>query len=71
MPVSTKKKGKFTQPVPVPLRSSGGCGNYRSSRKKIAQNALENLQGKLFFRKDIGTAALIQKRIDHMKEIRG
>ncbi len=37
--------------------------------EKIAQNALENIRGKLFFRKDIGTAALIQKRIDHMKEL--
>ena len=39
--------------------------------EKIAQNALENIQGKLFFRKDIGTSVLIQKRIDHMKELRG
>ncbi len=39
--------------------------------EKIAQNALENIQGKIFFRKDIGTAALIQKRIEHMKELRG
>ncbi|MGB9926914.1 MAG: phosphoribosylamine--glycine ligase [Methanosarcina sp.] len=39
--------------------------------EKIAQKALENIQGKLFFRKDIGTSVLIQKRIDHMKELRG
>jgi len=39
--------------------------------EKIAQSALENIQGKLFFRKDIGTASLIRKRIDHMKELRG
>lgn len=38
--------------------------------EKIARNALENIRGKLFFRQDIGTAALIQKRIDHMKELR-
>ena len=38
--------------------------------ERIAQNALENIRGKLFFRKDIGTAVLIQKRIDHMKELR-
>lgn len=38
--------------------------------EKISRNALENIQGKLFFRKDIGTPALIQKRIDHMKELR-
>ena len=39
--------------------------------EKVAQNALENLHGKLFFRKDIGTSALIQKRVEHMKELRG
>ena len=38
--------------------------------ERIAQNALENIRGKLFFRNDIGTAALIQKRINHMKELR-
>jgi len=38
--------------------------------EQIAQSALENIKGKLFFRKDIGTADLIQKRIDHMKELR-
>ncbi len=48
-----------------------GVAETIEAAEKIAQNALENLQGKLFFRKDIGTAALIQKRIDHMKEIRG
>lgn len=37
----------------------------------IARQALENIEGKLFSRKDIGTAGLIQKRIDHMKELRG
>ncbi len=35
-----------------------------------AQNAVDLVQGKVFFRKDIGTKELIQKRIDHMKEIR-
>ena len=41
-----------------------------SAAEKIAQNALENIRGKLFFRKDIGTASLIQKRIKHMQELR-
>lgn len=44
-----------------------GCAETIDAAEKIAQNALENIRGKLFFRKDIGTAALIQKRIDHMK----
>ncbi|WP_406660940.1 phosphoribosylamine--glycine ligase [Methanolobus sp. ZRKC3] len=35
-----------------------------------AQNALENINGDLHSRRDIGTSDLIQKRIDHMKEIR-
>jgi phosphoribosylamine--glycine ligase len=42
-----------------------------ASAEKIAQAALENIRGKLFFRKDIGTEALIRKRIDHMNELRG
>ncbi|HII79330.1 MAG TPA: phosphoribosylamine--glycine ligase, partial [Methanosarcina sp.] len=48
-----------------------GCAETIEYAEKIAQNALENIQGKLFFRRDIGTASLIQKRIDHMKELRG
>lgn len=48
-----------------------GCAETIAAAEKIAQNTLENIRGKLFFRKDIGTAALIQKRIDHMKELRG
>jgi phosphoribosylamine--glycine ligase len=47
-----------------------GCADTIDAAEKIAQNALENIRGRLFFRKDIGTAALIQKRIDHMKELR-
>lgn len=48
-----------------------GCAETIEAAEKIAQKALENIRGKLFFRKDIGTANLIQKRIDHMKELRG
>jgi phosphoribosylamine--glycine ligase len=48
-----------------------GCADTIEAAEKIAQNALENIHGKLFFRRDIGTASLIQKRIDHMKELRG
>ncbi|MDK2827001.1 MAG: phosphoribosylamine---glycine ligase, partial [Methanolobus sp.] len=39
--------------------------------EEIAQNALENLCGDLHYRSDIGKAFLIQRRIDHMNEIRG
>lgn len=39
--------------------------------EKISQEALDNkIKGDLFFRKDIGTADLIQKRIDHMNDLR-
>jgi phosphoribosylamine--glycine ligase len=48
-----------------------GSAETIDAAERIAQDALENIRSKLFFRKDIGTAALIQKRIDHMKEIRG
>ncbi|AKB17962.1 phosphoribosylamine--glycine ligase [Methanosarcina sp. WWM596] len=47
-----------------------GCAETIEAAEKIAQKALENIRGKLFFRKDIGTVNLIQKRIDHMKELR-
>lgn len=40
--------------------------------EKISQAALDKaIKGDLFFRRDIGTPALVQKRIDHMKELRG
>jgi phosphoribosylamine--glycine ligase len=48
-----------------------GSSDTIDAAEKIAQNALENIRGKLFFRKDIGTAAIVRKRIDHMKELRG
>ncbi len=39
--------------------------------EKLAQTAVENVKGPVFFRKDIGTQELIQKRIDMMQELRG
>jgi phosphoribosylamine--glycine ligase len=36
----------------------------------IAENAVCSVKGPVFHREDIGTKKLIQKRIDHMKEIR-
>ncbi|HWR24640.1 MAG TPA: phosphoribosylamine--glycine ligase [Methanosarcina sp.] len=47
-----------------------GCAKTIDAAEKIAQKALENIRGKISFRKDIGTASLIQQRIDHMKKIR-
>jgi phosphoribosylamine--glycine ligase len=48
-----------------------GCAKSIDAAEKIAEKALENIRGKISFRKDIGTAPLIQKRIDHMKKLRG
>ncbi|MCD6109741.1 phosphoribosylamine--glycine ligase [bacterium] len=48
-----------------------GIADTISDAEKIAASALSSISGKVFYRDDIGTDALIQKRIDHMKEIRG
>ncbi len=48
-----------------------GIADSIAEAETIAQNALDNIEGDLYSRRDIGTAAVIQKRIDHMKEIRG
>ena len=36
----------------------------------LAEDGVSSAQGKIFHREDIGTAALVQKRIDHMKSLR-
>jgi phosphoribosylamine--glycine ligase len=48
-----------------------GIADTIADAEAIAQNALDNIKGDLQSRRDIGTAELVQKRIDHMKEIRG
>lgn len=47
-----------------------GKGDTLEEAERIAQEAAETIKGPVFYRKDIGTSELIQKRIDHMKEIR-
>ena len=48
-----------------------GLGDSIEEAEKIAQNALDNkVKGDLFSRRDVGTNALVQKRIDHMNEVR-
>lgn len=37
--------------------------------EKLAQKAVENVEGPVFFRRDIGTKELIEKRVKMMKEI--
>ncbi|UCE39483.1 MAG: phosphoribosylamine--glycine ligase [Thermoplasmata archaeon] len=39
--------------------------------EKIAENALSHVKGNVFMRHDIGKKELIEKRIEHMKELRG
>ena len=48
-----------------------GIGDTIEEAEKISQGALDNqIKGDLFFRRDIGTPGLVQKRIDHMNSIR-
>ncbi len=48
-----------------------GVADSIEEAEEMAQKALENLSGDLHYRSDIGKAALIQKRVDHMNELRG
>jgi phosphoribosylamine--glycine ligase len=48
-----------------------GTGHNLSEAEHVAQGALDNVKGPIEFRRDIGTEALIQKRIDHVREITG
>lgn len=47
-----------------------GIADTISEAEKSAASALSSVRGKTFYRDDIGTDTLIQKRIDHMKELR-
>ncbi|MBT3865383.1 phosphoribosylamine--glycine ligase [Candidatus Peregrinibacteria bacterium] len=48
-----------------------GIADTLEEAEKLAQSAVGSVSGPVFYREDIGTAELIQKRIDHMKEVRG
>lgn len=47
-----------------------GIGDTLEEAEAIAQAAAESVKGPVFFRKDIGTSQLIQKRIDHITKLR-
>jgi phosphoribosylamine--glycine ligase len=47
-----------------------GIADTIAQAEKIAQEAVEKVQGDVFFRSDIGTEALLRKRVDHMKKLR-
>ncbi|MFH1134127.1 MAG: phosphoribosylamine--glycine ligase [Nanoarchaeota archaeon] len=46
-----------------------GIGDSVEEAEKIAQQGVESVKGPVFFRRDIGTKALLQKRINHMRQI--
>jgi phosphoribosylamine---glycine ligase len=48
-----------------------GIADTLEEAERLAQSAVGAVKGPVFHRKDIGTAELVQKRIDHMREIRG
>ncbi|MBU1446619.1 phosphoribosylamine--glycine ligase [Patescibacteria group bacterium] len=48
-----------------------GIADTISEAEKIAASALKSVSGPVFYRDDIGTNALIQKRLDMMQDIRG
>ena len=48
-----------------------GVADTLEEAEKLAESAVGAVEGPVFYRKDIGTSQLVQKRIDHMKELRG
>ncbi|MCK5283089.1 MAG: phosphoribosylamine--glycine ligase [Nanoarchaeota archaeon] len=48
-----------------------GIGSDIEEAQVKAENAVCSVKGKVFHREDIGTKELIQKRIDHIRELRG
>jgi len=47
-----------------------GRADTLADAEKIAESAASSVVGDISYRRDIGTQALLQKRIEHMKEIR-
>ncbi len=47
-----------------------GIGDNLEEAEQIAEKATENIKGNVFHRKDIGTKALIDKRINHMQNLK-
>ena len=48
-----------------------GIADTVKEAETIAENEIKHIEGPLFHRKDIGTSQLINKRIHHMKALRG
>ena len=47
-----------------------GIANSISQAEKIAEEEISKVDGPLFHREDIGTDALIKKRVEHMESLR-
>jgi len=47
-----------------------GIAGTLAEARKIAEDGVKAVSGPMAYRADIGTDALIQKRVDHMKKIR-
>jgi phosphoribosylamine--glycine ligase len=47
-----------------------GIADTLEEAEKLAESAVSSVEGPVFYRKDIGTKELIQKRVEHMREIR-
>jgi len=47
-----------------------GIADILQKAEVLAENEIKRIDGPLFHRKDIGTAELVQKRIDHMRILR-
>ena len=47
-----------------------GIGDSIAEAERLAESAASLVRGPVFYRKDIGTKALIQKKVDMMKKIR-
>lgn len=48
-----------------------GVGDASEEAERKAEAGLRKVRGPLFARHDIGTRALVQKRVDHMRRLRG
>lgn len=47
-----------------------GIADSLAEAEALVQSAVDSVKGPVFYRKDIGTAELIQKRVDHMEKLR-
>ncbi len=48
-----------------------GIADTLEEAEKMAESAVSSVKGPVFYRKDIGTKELIQKRVEHVKSLRG